>query len=389
MKTVKQKNRLIVFSNEAGVATCDASYLRATDSVCDELCNETTTLSGANAASANTTGDNWLRLAEYGDWPHPRGLQRFTPAAANAMVRYFKSLRGRLARRFGGLPVYIGHPDDNQFSGKTGHTDTRAYAWVTDLQTRSDGLYAAFKWSGAGDELLRNAFYKFLSPRWVMEPLGKDVFQPVRLLSVGLTNQPNIPGDAIANSSAAVEIAVDSAKPAALSAGEDATPGQATTHAENYTREELCTALGISTDIDPVDAIGELREQSDRFYRIACDQSEALGRQSGATANARQEHIELAVQNALLSGRIAPHEAQTWRNSFEQNWAQTAEALCTNAVTLKTTAIANARTQPQTQRTAQTLIQSVEAHAKEKEIPFAAAWTQLKRNRPELFQNIF
>jgi len=141
----------------------------------------------------------WLRLAEYGDWPHPHGLQRFTRESANNLVANFKSLRGRLMRKFGGLPIYIGHPDDEHFAGQSGHADTRAYAWIDALEARPDGLYILPRWSDAGQNLLRNAFYKFLSPRWAMRPIGDGVYEPTRLISVGLTNHPNMPGDAIAN----------------------------------------------------------------------------------------------------------------------------------------------------------------------------------------------
>lgn len=138
-------------------------------------------------------------LARYGDHPHDQGLQRLDQTAADAMVADFRSLRSRLRRFFGGLPVYIGHPDDEHFRHRPGHQDTRAYGWIRELAAHDDGLYAQIKWSRAGLELLDNAFFKFLSPRWVLQPLDDGAFRPAKLLSVGLTNQPNIPGAAIAN----------------------------------------------------------------------------------------------------------------------------------------------------------------------------------------------
>ncbi|MDR3143744.1 MAG: phage protease [Puniceicoccales bacterium] len=141
----------------------------------------------------------WLRISAYGHYPHPQGLQCIDRVAVQAMVEHFKSFRGRLRRRFGGLPVYIGHPDDPQLRQQPGHQDTRAYAWIQDLEAREDGLHGLIKWSDAGLELLRNAFFKFFSPRWEMQVIGPGQFRPIRLLSIGLTNYPNIPGDAIAN----------------------------------------------------------------------------------------------------------------------------------------------------------------------------------------------
>lgn len=355
-------------------------------------------------ATTAPTPPQWLRLAEYGDWPHSRGLQRFTPQAAATMVRYFKSLRGRLARKFGGLPVYIGHPDDAHFSGHTGHTDTRAYAWVTDLDARSDGLYGAFKWSAAGEELLGNAFYKFLSPRWAMESLGKDTFAPVRLLSVGLTNQPNIPGDAIANSTAishAPGTSTDTGNtcthlPAATVPPATATPDtlapqlpEADNPPNHYNRSCLCEALGISTDIDPIEAIAELREQSDRFYRIACEQSDARVRDNASLANHRREHIDLVVQNAVLSGRIAPHQSEQWQHDLEADWDSAHAQLNAHTPQLKTTAVANTRAMRQVSRTPADFVARVQTHAHEHGQTFAQAWSSLKREQPDLFHQFF
>ncbi|HNX04516.1 MAG TPA: phage protease [Opitutales bacterium] len=143
-----------------------------------------------------------IRIVEYGDFPHPKGLQRVNAAVARALVEHFHSLRGLLARRFGGIPVYTGHPDDPEFSGQPGHTDTRAQGWITELFALPDGLYGEIRWSKSGRELVENASYKFLSPRWAMRDAGNGVFEPVRLISVGLTNTPNIPGDVIANDGA-------------------------------------------------------------------------------------------------------------------------------------------------------------------------------------------
>jgi hypothetical protein len=141
----------------------------------------------------------WMKLIAYGEYPHPRGMQCVHRDFAQAMVDRFHSFRGRLQRKFGGLPLYIGHPDDPQFHQQPGHQDTRAYAWIQDMDARNDGLWILIKWSDAGLQLIHNAFFKFFSPRWEMQPIDHGKFKPIRLLSVGLTNRPNIPGDAIAN----------------------------------------------------------------------------------------------------------------------------------------------------------------------------------------------
>lgn len=148
---------------------------------------------------------SWVKLVDYGEYDHRFGMQVITRESAAKMVAHFRSLTQRLARRFRGIPIYIGHPDDPDFRGKPGHDDTRAYGWVKNLEDRDDGLWMQAKWSKAGQDLLDNAFFKFLSPRWEMETLGNSRFSPKQLISIGLTNHPNIAMEAIANQETGLE----------------------------------------------------------------------------------------------------------------------------------------------------------------------------------------
>ncbi|MDR3117378.1 MAG: phage protease [Puniceicoccales bacterium] len=161
-------------------------------------------------------GGAWFKLVSYGEYPHRLGLQVVTREAAQAMADEFRSLGQRLARRFRGVPVYIGHPDDGNFRGLVGHGDTRAYGWVRQLEARDDGLWVRIRWSKLGQELLDNAHFQFLSPRWEMHPIGGGRFLPKLLVSIGLTNHPNIAGEAIANAELAL-----GAEPAGDGAGGD------------------------------------------------------------------------------------------------------------------------------------------------------------------------
>jgi len=161
----------------------------------------TSTLIGAANELPATNDSDWLLLVEYGDYAHPKGMQRVRPETGQRLVRDFHSLRQRLARKFLGCPIYIGHPDDPDFFHTPGHNDTRAYAWVQDMKADERGVHILPKWSEEGRKLLTNAHYRFLSPRWVMQRgrVRTGSYEPARLVSIGLTNQPNIPSPAIAN----------------------------------------------------------------------------------------------------------------------------------------------------------------------------------------------
>jgi hypothetical protein len=143
--------------------------------------------------------NGWIKLVSYGEYPHRLGVQVVDRKSCGRMAEQFSSLYQRLARRFHGVPIYIGHPDDPAFRGQTGHGDTRAYGWVKHLTAKDDGLWVYAQWSDAGRELLKNAHFKFMSPRWEMNPMGENRFAPQQLISIGLTNYPNMDVEAIAN----------------------------------------------------------------------------------------------------------------------------------------------------------------------------------------------
>jgi len=210
------------------------------------------------------------------------------------------------------VPLYVGHPDDPTFAGRAGHDDTRAYAWVTSLEARPDGLYILPRWSEPGRELLRHAFYKFLSPRWQMQPLGDGVFQPVRLLSIGLTNHPNIPGEAIANEKPATEnIFPRLLETLELDAA--ATPEILLANAEQLAQAARDTR---SAQIE-----------SARFYRLATDADAARQAAEQRAEGERAARVELMLDLAELRGRIPPAERAQWREQCQTHFSQAETAL--------------------------------------------------------------
>lgn len=148
-----------------------------------------------------TSQDDYIQLSPIGLFPHARGLQNVDKTALESLVKNFKSFFARLGRRFAGLPFYVGHPDVPGYEAT--YNDRKAYGWIMDLEAREDGLYGRPKWSAAGRDLIANGHYKFLSPTWNVERIGtngeRPVYRPTSLISVGLTNQPNLPVLPLAN----------------------------------------------------------------------------------------------------------------------------------------------------------------------------------------------
>lgn len=146
-----------------------------------------------------------IKLFDYGTYPHFQGLQEVSYKACKGLAHTFNSLLHKLKRKFLGVPIYIGHPDDPYFSGLPGHTDTKAYGWVEGLEAKADGLWIQLRFSKEGSQLIENKAYKFLSPRWEMIKTPKGTYQPIKLISIGLTNHPNIPCEALSNASPTAE----------------------------------------------------------------------------------------------------------------------------------------------------------------------------------------
>ncbi|MDE6576223.1 MAG: phage protease [Opitutales bacterium] len=254
----------------------------------------------------------WLKLVDYGDYPHADGVQRVTYTAALEMQKRFRSLRARLARKFGGIPVYIGHPDDRHFSQLPGHSDTRSYAWVQDLEAREDGIWILPKWSTAGEEILQNAFFKFLSPRW--ETKRENGFlTPIRLISVGLTNNPNIPGEAIANQE--TQVCPEEMEDIELQAFLEKTLN---IRFQDPDWKEQIVQLGAHAEA--IEALKEankdLQSESDRFYKLACEQEQKIKELTAALVDAKIASGERFAKFALNRGLIQSTEVDEWKERY-------------------------------------------------------------------------
>lgn len=144
----------------------------------------------ATATNELSLDGEWLKISPYGDFPNKVGLQRVQKADAEAMVLGFNSLRAKVARAFMGLPIYVGHPDVEPEK----YSDRRRYGKITDLEAREDGLFGKVAFNDLGKAAMEQGHFQFNSPTWYLKREQKFV-RPVELISVGLTNTPQIPGD--------------------------------------------------------------------------------------------------------------------------------------------------------------------------------------------------
>jgi phage I-like protein len=125
-----------------------------------------------------------------------RVIQRHDAAAMTAMTDAFNSRLARFMRRLKGeVPIFLGHPDMD--GAETAFPDKRARGYVEAMNLEAQGLRLAPEWTNLGEALRSEGKYRYPSPRWALEFTGENVSgvrvtRPVKLLSVGMTDRPNI-----------------------------------------------------------------------------------------------------------------------------------------------------------------------------------------------------
>lgn len=135
--------------------------------------------------------DGFIHLVPLGDYPHPAGIvQVIDEEAVNSMAANFAS-RAAGDANFPGILLDFDHFSDNP------DAESRAAAWIDDIQVRHDGLWGKPKWTGTGERAVTSGEYRLVSPTWNKsdcEELGDDRCRPMILDSVALTNNPNMKG---------------------------------------------------------------------------------------------------------------------------------------------------------------------------------------------------
>ena len=252
----------------------------------------------------------------YGDYPHPNGLQRLSKEGALKMLENFNALKAKLKDAFGGAPVYKGHPDVPGHEKE--NTDQAAYAWIEDIRVENDGLHLLPKWSKAGLEMLENGLYKFFSPYWgavkIGTEKGKSLLSPVSLWSVGLTNRPNMPVNALVNETTTKgDTAMRDMLIKALALPETATDEdiqkalQAMLDAKKTSEEAAASAVVAVEDEKKAGA-------------AACEalktENEALKTEKqsleSTLANEKTAKIALVLENAIKTGKITAADKSKW-----------------------------------------------------------------------------
>ena len=282
----------------------------------------------ANEAGAGT----WVQLAPYGQWDNAHGMQEVRKEDAETIVRNFADERPAL--REIGLPFYIGHPDHPSFTDR--YKDTKAYGRIRGLQAREDGLYAEVFFNEAGRELVEQRAFHGHSVNWSVVPDGRKsrTYHPVRLKSVGFTNEPQIPVQPIAIANEAVDretkqmdktklcnalgLKADASEDEIMNAisGMKETANQQAQSIEDY-RKKLADKEQVQAANEQAKAA--LAEKDNKIVSLTADVVTHKGAASAETAkfaNERTSHVATVIDLALQTGRITKAEEEAWRKDL-------------------------------------------------------------------------
>jgi hypothetical protein len=377
-----------------------------------------------NAELLSNAADGWVE-APYADVPNSyKGkpvLQRLDKPAAEQMVALFNSWRGKLARVFGGVPVFIGHPDYANDAAVS--TDAPAHGWVKELAATDTGLRLRIDWGPTGQAALTNAHYKWWSPHFMCQATDQlvnsmPVYIPRWLTSVGLTNSPRWPVVPLANDTSTEDaLNTDTAcrveppttqepPPMTLLDRILALTGDATKTTEDDALafvnsladtakavREAATAAGA-----PADTLAALlKHHTDKAVALANAQTAADAARQAAEASLAAFRTAAAaplVDAAVAGGRVLPAQREAALASLvnattPDAFTAAALALSQAAPVLKTvaTTAADPRRDTTMRHRQDEILSLVNAHMSSSGTDYDTAFTAIRRSHPALFSD--
>lgn len=169
-----------------------------------------------------------------------------------------------------------------------------AVGWIKELEARVDGIWGRVEWTEAGAAAVNSRSYRYLSPVFAFDPATREV---LRIVSVGLTNSPNLELAAMNSAEHKEIVPVDPAILEALGL-KPTSDAAAAVLAINALKLEHQTALNAAQQQpDPAQFVPAADHQL-ALNRIAKFEADDKARADAA--------IEAAVTAAIAAGKIAP-----------------------------------------------------------------------------------
>ena len=281
------------------------------------------------AANALTLGEGrteeWVRLAKYGEYGatvHSGGsvrkqtaLQVMDKEGAEQLKKQFDSVINQVSHLGIGLPIYEGHPDEPAWAKLNPGVQKKAVGRVKEIQLREDGPYARTVFNSKGISLLSGDAPELSahSPRFGLAQIpGRDgAYRINSLLSIGLTNDPNLPDTAIS-----------------LNEEDDPQNNKLikTRSMDKNTMERLglnpeasddSTATVVNTKLDELQSTNTtLNEVKDQLTAA----NEELKKMKDEKAKEQAAGVIAKINAAVKDGRITEADKPTWKAALEADY---------------------------------------------------------------------
>jgi hypothetical protein len=346
-----------------------------------------------NNGATELDAEGWALIAPFGRHPKTRVfsengqvkqqqfIQVLDNEAADTMVGKENSLFGKLKRALVGIPVFKGHGDLKDHDPKALANEQKIKLGVIDQIRKAErGIEAHFALDNDGAEAVRDG-WKLPSALWLVQPIGNEVLadghqailaRPFKLLSVALTQFPNISGvESLANQrDAGPQSEVQNAATAKV-----AEPTEKTTNTNDNTMKQLfigwLAAQGIALANEATDqavfeafnkemlnrstsitalgnekttlntTVATLTADRDAQQKRADEAAEALANEQTARKTERKHAATSAVDLAIQRGKLTVADREAKITALENSTAFDADlkALTEGKAVIKTEAV--------------------------------------------------
>jgi phage I-like protein len=250
---------------------------------------------------AATAAPEWVHLIPAGEF---RGQDGRGPYRLGDAARVIAASR---------LPLVLDENHATDLAAPAGQA-APARGWITELQSRADGIWGRVEWTPSGRQLLAERAYRGISPVFTHAKNG----QVGALLRAGLTNVPNLPQlatlhhedldtmDLLAELRALHGLPADADAAAALNACRAAQEAAAR-HATAL--NSIAAAAGLQPGQDASSLVKAIQAQRQDAGDVAKLREELVSLQSQlASDRARQarERAERFVDEAIRAGKPIP-----------------------------------------------------------------------------------
>lgn len=310
-------------------------------------------------------------------------IQKVDIDSGNALKNNLSNAISNIKRIIGfgtAVPIHYGHPDEESFSNGILHQDKTVYGEVISIELEKDGIFANVNWK---DEFSRLPNGLQISPRWRFEKIEDKICRPVQLISLGLTNSPNIKGTSFVNSTKNKNMNKEML--IILGFTEDEAQkyldGGADAITEKDIIDKLKTLAGNKTVAD--DSIASLSSDLEN------EKKKCLANHQKFIAE-RKARSEMILENCINSGKLTESEKSDKLNTLCNAINFEKECAILNSLPIKikvesrkisnsSSILSNARDDFKRK------VKLLEVEG----LPYTEAWTQARKNNADLYERAF